>query len=176
MKSLFLAASLFTSFNTMAEQSLHAHEHGAIKVGMAIEKNTIEIEIDGPAESFLGFEYLPKTAKEKKLLSDNQDRWNKQLETLIRFDNSLKCLVTESSFKQVVDEVETKEAKKTKEGGIHSDIEAKAKLRCIRNVSGSEVIISLKKIFSHIKKLNVEILSGETKTVEITKPVQTIKI
>jgi hypothetical protein len=149
---------------------------------MAVEKNIIEIDIDGPAESFLGFEYLPKTAKEKKLFSDLETKWTKHLETLITFDKKLDCKVNEASFKQVIDEKETAEEQaklkntKKKESGIHSDVEAKAKLTCSSDLNGSEVTISMKKTFKNIKKLSVEILGTETKSVEITKPVQVFKI
>jgi hypothetical protein len=39
--------------------SLNAHEHGAIKLNIVIDGKDIEFEIDGPSESFLGFEHSP---------------------------------------------------------------------------------------------------------------------
>ena len=181
MKTTIIVFTLLISAQLFAEEhSLHAHEHGAIKVGMAVEKNTVEIDIDGPAQSFLGFEYIPKTNKEKKLLSDLEGQWTKHLDSLIAFDKKLNCKVTEASFKQVIDEKETKEASlklgSNKEAGVHSDIEAKAKISCIGEVSGSAVTISLRKSFKNIKKLLVEVISNETKSVEITKEVQVFKI
>lgn len=167
MKASFVIIGVVMSvyaINTeSSEKSLHAHEHGAIKVGMAIDNKTVEIDIDGPAESFLGFEYLPKTAKEKKIFSDLQAQWTKNLDSFIAFDKKLNCKVIEANFMQVSE-------------GIHSDIEATAKLSCDQNLSGSDVVVSLRKVFKHIKKLSVEIISNETKTVEISKPIQTFKI
>jgi hypothetical protein len=160
--------SLLTSFVInpahAGEQALHAHEHGSIKVEMAVDKNTVEINIDGPAESFLGFEYKAKTAQEKKHLADLEKTWTKKLETYIAFDKKLNCLVNEASFKQVIEE------------GTHSDIEAKAKLTCAAHLTGSEVVISLKKTFKSIKKLSVEVISTQVLSVEITKDVQSFKI
>jgi len=148
------------------EHALHAHEHGAIKVGMAIENSTIEIDMDGPAESFLGFEYAPKTDKEKKLLSELKLQWTKNLDSFIGFDKKLGCKVTEANFEQIIEKV----------GDSHSGIEATAKLSCAQKPNGSTVTVSLKKMFKNIKKLSVEVLGTETKSVEITKPVQTLKI
>ena len=171
MKAALLIIGLIISVNTIAgEQALHAHEHGAIKVGMAVDKNIVEIDMDGPSESFISFEYIPKTTKDKKLFNDAEIKWTKNLDSLIAFDKKLNCKVTEASFKQVVDE------KETKESGVHSDIEATAKITCSHNLSGSEVTVSLRKVFKHIKKLSVEVLSTETKSIEITKPVQSFKI
>lgn len=164
---------LISGSGVAGEKSLHAHEHGAIKVGMAVEKNTVEIDIDGPAESFLGFEYAPKTAKEKKVFSDLETKWTKNLDSLISFDKKLNCQVTEANFTQVI---EAKKADAKKETGVHSEIEATAKLVCAHDLNGSEVSVALRKSFKHIKKLSVEIIGNESKTIEITKAVQTFKI
>lgn len=164
------------------EHSLGAHEHGSIKMGLAVEKNTADLDLDGPAESFIGFEYLPKSAKDKKALSDAKNLWEKNLLSVVTFDSALGCKVSEASFNQIIDEKETAEAqakikdKKKKESGVHSDIEAKAKITCAKNIDGSSLKVSLLKNFNRIKKLKVEVLSTETKSVEITSPVQSFKI
>lgn len=165
MKKLILGTLIiFNTASFSGEHALGAHVHGVIKLEMAVEKNIIDVDIDGPAESFIGFEHAPKNAKEKKQLSDAKILWEKNIFELIGFDKKLNCKITESSFNQVMEE------------GSHSDIEAKAKITCKGNLAGSEVQIALKKQFKNIKKLNVELLSNETKTIEITKPVQSFKI
>ncbi len=180
--SFFIVGLLFMANVNAGEHALHAHEHGAIKLGMGVEKNTIELELDGPSESFIGFEYLPKTDKDKKTFNDAKDLWEKKLLTLITPDQKFGCKITEASFAQVIDQKETKEEQakikdpKKKEEGVHSDIEAKAKISCAKEIAGSEVQVSLKKYFKNIKKLNVEVISGEAKNVEITKAVQSFKI
>ncbi|MGZ3806476.1 MAG: ZrgA family zinc uptake protein, partial [Bacteriovorax sp.] len=158
MKMHLLLVGFAFFVNAMAgEHSLGAHEHGAIKLGMAIEKNAVDIDLDGPSESFIGFEYLPKTAKDKKTFNDAKDLWEKKLLTLITLDKKLECKITEASFKQVIDEKESAEEQakikdpKKKEQGVHSDIEAKAKITCAKDVAGSEVQISLRKQFKNIK-------------------------
>ncbi|MDD4973522.1 MAG: DUF2796 domain-containing protein [Bacteriovorax sp.] len=183
MKTHFLVIGFLLSVQTMAsEHSLGAHEHGSIKLGMAVEKNIVDIDLDGPTESFISFEYLPKTEKEKKIFAAVENQWNKKLFELITFDKKLNCKITETSFKQIIDQKETAEAQsKIKEtakkaSGVHSDIEAKAKVTCASNLVGSNVEVALKKYFQNIKKLTVEIISNESKSVEITKAVQSFKI
>lgn len=183
MKISFAFLFIVFSFQVHAnEHALGAHEHGSIKLGMALENKIVEIDIDGPSEAFLGFEYKPKTNIEKKLFNDLESKWNKNLDSIIAFDKHLNCKIMDISFIQVIDEKETKEAQALikdltkKEAGVHSDIEAKAKLKCDKNLSGTEVTISLKKVFPNIKKLTVEVISGEVKSIEITKPIQSFKI
>ncbi len=172
MKVTLLSFFFFISVNAFgAEHALGAHEHGAIILGMAVEKNVIDLDLDGPTESFISFEYLPKTDSEKKIFNDVKNLWEKNLFKLIAFDKSLGCKVSQASFTQVIDEKETKKGQ-----GVHSDVEAKAKINCLKNVIGTEVVIYLKKQFKNIKKLSAEIISSETKSVEINKPVQSVKI
>ena len=58
MKISFIILALALSFQLNAnEHALGAHEHGSIKLGMAVENNLVELNIDGPSEAFLGFEY-----------------------------------------------------------------------------------------------------------------------
>lgn len=183
MKTTIIAFALLTSSQIFAhEHALGAHEHGTIKLGMAVEKNIVDIDLDGPTESFISFEYLPKTAKEKKIFNEVKDLWEKKVLSLISFDKKLDCKITESSFKQVIDEKETAEEQakikdpKKKEEGVHSDVEAKAKITCNGDLAGTDAQVSLRKQFKNIKKLTVEVISGETKSVEITKAVQSFKI
>jgi hypothetical protein len=164
------------------QKSLGAHEHGAIKLGIAVDQNKVEIDLDGPTEAFINFEYLPKTDKEKKIFKDVKDLWEKNLFTLITFENKFGCKITEASFKQVIDEKETAEEQakikdpKKKEAGVHSDVEAKAKIVCNGAIAGSNVQVSLRKNFKNIKKLVAEIVSAEIRSVEISKDVQSIKL
>lgn len=45
-----------------------AHEHGVGRLDIAVEKNTVDIDLDGPAVNLIGFEHKPATAKEKEVL------------------------------------------------------------------------------------------------------------
>ena len=180
--NLLIIGVLFSTHSFASEKSLGAHEHGTIRLGMAVEKNVVDIDLDGPTESFISFEYLPKTEKEKKIFSDVKNLWEKQFLTLVTFDKKLNCKISESSFKQVIDEKETKEEQakikdpKKKEAGVHSDVEAKAKITCASDIAGTNVQISLRRQFKNIKKLTAEIISTETKSIEITQALQTIKL
>jgi hypothetical protein len=185
-KMSFILATCFLSTAVLADhhhgKGVGAHEHGAIKLEMAVEGKTLEIDIDGPAESFLGFEYTPTTAKEKKTFADAESLWTKDLLTkLFILDKKLGCTTTEVSFKQDVDEDETKEAQKhlqkgeKKEAGIHSDIEAKVKIVCAQELKGQTVTVAVKKHYPHIKKLTIDLVATETKSIN-AKAVEEVKL
>ena len=163
MRTFLVLLFFFNSFSFAREKNLGAHEHGALKIDMAIEKNQIEISFDGPAENFLGFEYLPKTTKEKKLYTKTENLWKKDLFQLFNFDKKLNCKILDSSFKQVVE-------------GSHSDIDANAKISCLSDVKSSSVLVTLKKHFTHIKKLKIEVISETPHSFEIIKPIEVITL
>jgi hypothetical protein len=44
------------------------HEHGSGELRVAIDGNDVEVELEGPAANFIGFEYQPSTAAEQQTL------------------------------------------------------------------------------------------------------------
>lgn len=160
---LVLCSLLFGTTIFAGEHSLGAHEHGSVKIEMAVEKNTMDLDLDGPSDSFMGFEHAPKSAKEKKIFQDTKDLWEKRLLTIITPAASLDCKITEATFSQQIE-------------GSHADTEAKAKITCAKDLVGSELVISMIKVFPKIKKLKADVLSSTTMSVEITKPVHKLKL
>jgi len=164
MKTGILAGLLlFTLPVFSGEHALGAHEHGSVKLALAVEGMTMDVDFDGPSESLIGFEHAPKSDRDKAIMNGAKNLWEKKLLTLIIPNAGLGCKISESSFKQEIE-------------GSHADIEAKAKLTCSKNLAGTDVKIALIKAFPHIKKLKVEVLSATTTSVEITKPEQIIKL
>lgn len=181
---LLLSSASFSEHHKDHHKGLGAHEHGSIELDVAVEGKVIEIEIDGPAESFLGFEYAPKTDKEKKVLKDAEDLWTKDLLTkLFVLDQKLGCTSSEVKFEQEMDEHHNdhhddhKDHKKDakKETGVHSDIEAKAKITCAQDLKGQTLVVNVKKHFPKIKKLSIDLVATETKKID-AKSSQELKL
>lgn len=164
MKTGIISSLLLVAMAASAgEHSLGAHEHGAVKLALAVEKNMMEIDLDGPSETFIGFEHAPKTDKEKAILNGTKNQWEKKLLTLISLPEALGCQISEASLGLVIE-------------GVHADLEAKAKITCAKDLAGASASIALIKSFWKIKKLKVDIVSASASTIEITKPVQVIKL
>jgi len=164
MKNGILAGLLLFCMPVFAgEHALGAHEHGSVKLALAVEGMTMDVDFDGPSESLIGYEHAPKSDKDKAIMNSAKNLWEKKLLSIISPNAGLGCKISESSFKQEIE-------------GTHADIEAKAKISCAKNLTGTEVKISLIKAFPHIKKLKVEVLSATATSVDITKPEQTLKL
>lgn len=168
---LIMSSSVFAEHHH--GKGLGAHEHGSIELDIAVEGKVIEVEIDGPSESFLGFEYRPVTDKEKKTFKDAEALWTKDLlAKLFVLDKKLGCTSSEIKFEQ---ELEEHDKNEKKEAGVHSDIEAKAKITCVQELKGQTLTVNVKKHFSKIKKLTIDLVATETKKIEASNS-QEIKL
>lgn len=173
MKKALLLALLFST-SVRAEQdghkhSLSAHEHGLVNLAFAFEGKTLDIELQGPSESFFGFEHKPTSKDDVLAFNRAKDLWTKEiLSKLIMFDGKLNCKIDSTSFVQ-----EFEEKLKT-----HSSIDAEAKITCEGTpFKGNDVKIGLKDKFPKIKKLKLEIIDADkTKAIDLKKAIEIIKL
>ena len=73
------------------KKALKSHVHGHVKLSVVVDKKQAFIELEGPAESFLGFEHRPKTAKEKASWKKLQSIWKEKTGDMFSIEKSLNC-------------------------------------------------------------------------------------
>ena len=184
MINFILACTLLTLTNPVLAEGksshhghtsgLTSHEHGAVKLDIAVTGKIIEVDLDGSSESFIGFEYTPSSVKEKKIFKDAQSLWiNDLLTKLFVTAPNLGCTSSAVSFSQKIDEVKSRDKKM--HSGIHSEIEAKAIISCNHDLAGKSVFISIKKHYPRINKLSIDILGSETKSI-LARTTEEIKL
>lgn len=59
--------------------SLGAHEHGVAQLNVALDGNTLEIELESPAMNLVGFEHAPSSDADKTAISQARNELNKPL-------------------------------------------------------------------------------------------------
>ncbi len=72
MKNIFIVlVCLFVSFQTSAQvRQKDSHEHGAANLMLAIEGDKLQIGIEVPSESLIGFEHFPKSRSDRDNFSE----------------------------------------------------------------------------------------------------------
>jgi hypothetical protein len=71
IRSTCLAACLAAaSFCDAVHAAPHAHEHGVVRLSIAVEGDRLTIGLDAPLDSLLGFERAPRSDAEKKAASE----------------------------------------------------------------------------------------------------------
>ena len=64
------ALALVMAFGPGAAWAGKAHEHGALKLDIAVEGTTLSIGMEAPLDNLLGFERAPRTDAERKAAAD----------------------------------------------------------------------------------------------------------
>ena len=124
MKNIFIVlVCLFVSFQTSAQvRQKDSHEHGAANLMLAIEGDKLQIGIEVPSESLIGFEHFPKSRSDRenfneaiKILSDHSK--------IFSTPDDAECLLTGLNVSQTLfsGEEEDEHGHKEKDEHGHDD-------------------------------------------------------
>jgi len=94
-RATLLAAALAAGVGAASAQH-GAHVHGQATLRVAVERGTVQIEFEAPAESLLGFERAPRTAAERAAVESLRARFAKPGE-LFGLDAEARCTVASAS-------------------------------------------------------------------------------
>ena len=72
-------------------ENLDAHVHGHTKLLIAVEKNIVDILMEGSADSFIGFEHRPKSKKEIATYKKFYTAWMKENPKIFVFPKKFGC-------------------------------------------------------------------------------------
>ena len=172
MKNIIILGALLLGPLLYAKKSLKSHVHGHVKLSVAVDKKQVFVELEGPAESFLGFEHKPKTAKEKASWKKVQSIWNNKGGELFSVPKSLNCTIEKKKIALVFekedhddhgkekhhDDHHDDHHGKEKKTAEHSEIKAEMYIVCKKMVSGSVLNVSLKREFVKAKEVDANVL------------------
>lgn len=135
-----------------------AHAHGAGTLGIAFEGPIGKIDFKMPSESIFGFEYVARTAKDKKKRDEALNLLESKISEMIVFDSKLNCRITKEKIEVAV------------ESAKHSSTSASFNVKCDQSPVGTEIVFNFQKQFPKIKDLEVEAVADDVqKAVEATK-------
>ena len=165
-------------------QAHKAHQHGHALVQIAVQGMELAVRIEAPAEAMFGFEHKPRSEKEAEIIHDVEKRLKTDLLTMVGVDGGLGCHfekldVThglEEHASQPMAPAADKSGKKSKTEE-HADLEVDAKGKCTQSPVGTKLKFAFIKEFKRIKKLKLEIISGEkVKSQTITKATEEVQL
>ena len=151
------------------QRQLGAHVHGAGKLAIAIERRTVEIELEAPGSDIVGFEHAAQTAEQKQAVSQARATFTKPL-GLIRFPEAAGCKVASAKVKLVGggahDHGHAHNHGKQAQGkaDAHSEFHAEYKFNCAKPELVRTIDLDYFKAFPRAEKLDVEFVSDKTQT------------
>lgn len=169
---LMFAGTAFAQQQDEPQRQLGAHEHGAGKLGIAIERRTVEMEFEVPGNDIVGFEHAAKTAEQKQAVSQARATLAKPL-TLVKLPEAAGCKVISAKVKLVGggahdhghnhNHAKTTPAK-GKEAESHSEFHAEYKFSCAKPDLIQSIELDYFKSFPRAQKLEVTIVGDKTQT------------
>ena len=128
-------------------ENLEAHVHGHAKLLIVVEKNIVEILMEGSADSFIGFEHRPKTKKEIATFKEFYTSWTKENNKIFIFPTEYGCLTKGANTKW-----------KDDKSGKHKNLVLAAKYMCQPPIQKSELKINLGSSFKRLKEIEIDVL------------------
>lgn len=138
----------------------YAHVHGQASLAVAVDGPTLTLMLDAPADSLLGFEHPPRTAREREAAAQVR-RSLDAAAALFRPAPAAGCTPVQARIRSPLFDA-APAAGATGDG--HADIEAEYTFRCRTPARLRALRVDLFDAFPRLKRLQVEVAapSGQT--------------
>jgi hypothetical protein len=152
-----------------------AHEHGALKLDVAIEGNRLTITMDVPLDNLLGFERAPRTDAERKAAADVLARLRSPDKSTALFvtDAAAQCTLSKAEVQAPVLEPGAKPAAKEE----HADLDASYEFSCAQPGELRSLDVGLFDAYKRIQRIDVQVAGpkGQAK-VTLKRPARSVKL
>ena len=158
-----------------------AHEHGALKLDVAIEGNKLTIGMEAPLDNLLGFERAPRTDAERKAAADVLARLRSPDKgtPLFATDAAAKCSLSKAEVRAPALEAApaTPAAAKGKAKDEHADLDASYEFNCAQASELRSLDLGLFDAYKRIQRIDVQVAGpkGQSK-VTLKRPARTVKL
>jgi len=152
-----------------------AHEHGAVKLDVAIEGNQLMIEMEAPLDNLLGFERAPRTDVERKAAADVLARLRSpdKGSPLFVADAAAQCALSKAEVRAPVLEPGATSLAKDD----HADLDASYEFTCAQPQELRGLDVGLFDAYKRIQRIDVQVAGpkGQSK-VTLKRPARTVKL
>ena len=135
-----------------AKREVGAHQHGASKLNVAIEGQTIAMEFSAPADDIVGFETRPRTEKQKASVEQATGTLRDPLK-LFALPQAAGCTVASASVELVFEEEPSAKA------ADHSEFEGRYSLSCTNVAAVLDIEFPYFKLFPKVDEVEVQVIS-----------------
>ena len=152
-----------------------AHEHGVMKLDVAVEGNTLSIALESPLDSFLGFERAPRTEAERRAAAAllTRLRGPDKGKPLFTADAAARCTLSKAQVQAPV--LDTPAQAAGKDG--HADLDADYAYICAEPAQLKGLDLGLFDAFARLKRIDVQVAGPQGQSrVTLTRPARSIKL
>jgi hypothetical protein len=152
-----------------------AHEHGALKLDVAIDGNKIAFAMEAPLDSLLGFERAPRTDAERKAAADVLTRLRSPDKgtPLFVMDAAAQCTLGKAEVRAPVLEPGAKPTSKD----AHADLDASYEFTCAKPDELRTLDVGLFDAYKRTQRIDVQVAGpkGQVK-VTLKRPARKVRL
>jgi Protein of unknown function (DUF2796) len=152
-----------------------AHEHGVLKLDVAVDGNKLTIVMEAPLDNLLGFERAPRTDAERKAAADVLARLRSPDKgtPLFAADAAAQCSLSKAEVQAPVLESDAKGA--AKDG--HADLDASYEFTCAQPGELRSLDVGLFDAYKRTRRIDVQVVGpkGQSK-VSLKRPARKVQL
>jgi len=131
-----------------------AHQHGAVRLAVAIDGNELSLQLEAPLDSLLGFERAPRNDAERRAASDLLKQLRSGPATLFKADPAAQCVLVKAEVQAAVLEPAGQAAPKDDE---HADLDASYTFQCAQPGQLRAMDVVLFDAFKRLRRIDVQV-------------------
>lgn len=139
------------------------HEHGVVKLDVAVDGSLLTLQIEAPLDSLLGFEHRPRTEAQRqaadavlKRISDGASLFQASAEAL--------CTLSKSTI-----DAEVLQPRPAAKPGEHAELEASFEFKCARPDKLFDIDVALFDAFKRIQRINAQVIGPKGQSQRVLK-------
>lgn len=136
-----------------------AHEHGVVKLDVAIDGNKLTVAMEAPLDNLLGFERAPRTDAERKAAAEVLARLRSpsQGKPLLAADAAAQCTLSKAEVQAPVLEPGAKAG--AADG--HADVDADYEFTCAKPGELRSLTVGLFDAYKRIQRIDVQVAGAK---------------
>lgn len=146
------------------------HEHGVARLSVAVDGNTLSIELDAPLDGLLGFERAPRTDAERKAAADLLARLH-DAGTLFKPDAAAGCKAGAVTVTAPLLEPGARAL------GDHADLEAQFIFHCTQPPALRTLDVGLFDAFKRLQRVDVQVAAAKGQArITLRRPARSVPL
>ena len=141
-----------------------AHEHGVVRIGLAVDGRMVSMDLEVPAATVFGFEHAPKTEDELEMVSEGLAALRARVGEIIAISPEFGCELEDF---EVVDAPDVEESEGAEDEHAHSeDEQAHSEIRvavswsCVQSIEASSAALRLGSLWPDVALVDLTVMTS----------------
>ena len=139
------------------------HEHGVVKLDVAVDGSVLTLQLEAPLDSLLGFEHRPRTEAQRQAADAVLKRFNDGA-SLFQPSKAALCTLSKSTI-----DAQAMQPDPAAKPGEHADLDASFEFRCAQPDKLLDIDVALFDAFKRIQRINAQVIGPKGQAQRILK-------